>query len=255
MKTLFLLIITFLLASSFSSNEEIKKEAQIKVIFLDVNETILDLNNMRTSVAKALDGRSDLLDLWFSKMLHYSLVASDINRYEHFGTIGVATLMMVAESHHINLTKEDAKKAIITPLRSLPAHPDVKEGLRILKSKGYRVITLTNSSFEGVKTQMDNADLTSYLDGMLSIEAIKVYKPHLDSYKWALKQAGVKPEEALMVAAHGWDIAGAQEAGLKTAFIARPGKVLYPLVEKPTYEVNDLIQLATLLKDQSQAMN
>jgi 2-haloacid dehalogenase len=53
--------------------------------------------------------------------------------------------------------------------------------------------------------------------------------------------------EAMMVAAHGWDIAGAQAAGLQTAFVARPGKVLYPLAEKPDHIVNDFEELADLL--------
>lgn len=51
-----------------------------------------------------------------------------------------------------------------------------------------------------------------------------------------------------MVAAHGWDVAGAKAAGLQTAFIARPAKALYPLVQKPDYNVKNLTQLVSLLK-------
>ncbi|WP_082795867.1 haloacid dehalogenase type II [Flammeovirga sp. SJP92] len=249
MKNLFLFIPFTLFLLAFNTPEKEKEKSHVKVIFLDVNETILDLNNMKTSVAEALGGRTDLLNLWFSKMLHYSLVATDINRYEHFGKIGTATLLMVAENNAIPLTMEEAKKAIVTPLRSLPPHPDVKEGLEILRNKGYKVITFTNSSYEGVKTQMANAELTPYIDQMLSVETIKTYKPHLDSYKWALKETGYKAEEVMMVAAHGWDVAGAKEAGLNTAFIKRKGKALYPLVERPDYVVKDLIELANQLED------
>jgi 2-haloacid dehalogenase len=39
----------------------------------------------------------------------------------------------------------------------------------------------------------------------------------------------VKPEEMLMIAAHGWDLAGASHAGLATCFIAREGQSLYTL--------------------------
>ena len=81
----------------------------------------------------------------------------------------------------------------------------------------------------------------------MSIEDIQVYKPDLRAYRWALEKLGVKPEEALMVAAHGWDVAGAKAAGMQTAFVARPGKALYPLAQAPDYVVKDLTELVKAL--------
>ncbi len=148
-----------------------------KVIFFDVNETLLDLTAMRSSVGEALGGRDDLLPLWFSTMLHHSLVDSTTGRFHTFGEIGVASLLMVAEIEGIELTKEQAKTAIVTPLRSLPPHPDVRDGLQALKDKGYKLVSLTNSSNQGVYTQFKNADLLSYFDERLSVEDINLYKP------------------------------------------------------------------------------
>ena len=99
---------------------------QPKVIIFDVNETLLDLDNMRESVGSALGDRQDLLPLWFSKMLHYSLLATVTDEYQDFGKIGVAALMMVAQNNDISISEQDAKSAIVPPLLSLPAHPDVK---------------------------------------------------------------------------------------------------------------------------------
>ena len=53
--------------------------------------------------------------------------------------------------------------------------------------------------------------------------------------------------EAMLVAAHGWDIAGANAAGFQTVFVARPGKALYPLAEKPDHVVKDIKEFAELL--------
>ncbi|WP_040515433.1 haloacid dehalogenase type II [Paraglaciecola polaris] len=219
-----------------------------KVLIFDVNETLLDLETMRTSIGKALAGHDELITLWFSTMLHHSLVTTVTGEYHDFGKIGVAALMMVAQNNNIEITEAQAITAIKTPLLSLPAHPDVKSGLAALKAQGYKIVSLTNSSNKGVETQFKNAGLTEYFDERLSIEDIKVYKPDLRSYAWALKQLQVKPEEALMVAAHGWDVAGAKAAGLQTAFIARPGKALYPLAAKPDYVVKDLTELVEILK-------
>lgn len=240
----------WLFNSSVSANDSAEATVQHtkpKVIIFDVNETLLDLENMRTSVGEALNGRDDLLPLWFSTMLHHSLVVSATGEYQSFGNIGVAALEMVAENNDIAISHDKARSAIVTPLRSLPAHPDVAEGLAALKAQGYKLVTLTNSSLEGVKLQLKNAKLSQYFDANLSIESVGVFKPHLKTYQWALNDLGVDASDALMVAAHGWDIAGANKAGLKTAFIRRPGKVLFPLAEKPNYSVSDVNDLARTL--------
>ncbi|WP_081366497.1 haloacid dehalogenase type II [Alteromonas mediterranea] len=218
-----------------------------KVIFFDVNETLLDLTAMRSSVGEALGGRDDLLPLWFSTMLHHSLVDSTTGRFHTFGEIGVASLLMVAEIEGIELTKEQAKTAIVTPLRSLPPHPDVRDGLQALKDKGYKLVSLTNSSNKGVYTQFKNADLLSYFDERLSVEDINLYKPDTRTYEWAIEKMGIAAEDAMLVAAHGWDIAGAKQAGWQAAFIARPGKVLYPLALSPDTVVSGLDELVSQL--------
>ncbi|MED5332390.1 MAG: haloacid dehalogenase type II [Pseudomonadota bacterium] len=220
-----------------------------KVIFFDVNETLLDLTAMRSSVGEALGGRDDLLSLWFSTMLHHSLVDSTTGRFHTFGEIGVASLLMVAEIEGIELTKAKAKTAIVTPLRSLPPHPDVRDGLQALKNKGYKLVSLTNSSNQGVYTQFKNADLLSYFDERLSVEDINLYKPDTRTYEWAIEKMGIAAEDAMLVAAHGWDIAGAKQAGWQAAFIARPGKVLYPLAIAPDTVVSGLDELVSQLPD------
>ena len=213
--------------------------ARPKAIFFDVNETLLDLTSMKRSVASVLGGREDLLSLWFTTMLQYSLVSSAGGQYEDFGVIGAATLRMVARNNGIDLGESDAKNAIM-PIRSLPPHPDVREGLQRIKSAGYRMITLTNSSNAGVEAQMHNAGLTDMFETRLSVEDVQMYKPHQHVYAWAARKIGLEPHECMLVAAHGWDIAGALWAGWRGAFLARPGAQLYPLAPKPEIDVPDL---------------
>jgi 2-haloacid dehalogenase len=225
------------------------KPPKPKVIIFDVNETLLDLTPMKKSVGVALSGRDDLLPLWFSTMLHYSLVDTLRGEYRSFGEIGTAALMMVADINGVALDYDAAKTAIVTPLRSLPAHSDVKQGLQVLSEHDYKVVSLTNSSYKGVETQFKNAALTEFFDKRYSVDSIKKFKPHPDTYKMVLDDLGLKPEEALMVAAHAWDIAGAKSAGLQTAFIARAGKALYPLAAAPDYIVKDVQELSALLSE------
>ncbi|MCI4669822.1 MAG: haloacid dehalogenase type II [Bacteroidia bacterium] len=217
-----------------------------KALFFDVNETLLDLNDLRSSISQALGGRDDLLALWFRMLLHYSLVETASGQFRPFGQIGAACLQMVAKNIGLELSSEQAMEAI-KPILSLNPHPDVQSGLKRLKAAGYRMFTLTNSSFEGVRTQMANAGLTHYFEECLSVEAIQMYKPSTQVYRWAARRIGLKPEDCMMIAAHGWDVAGAMWAGMRAAFIARPGQQLYPHAPKTELETKNLSELVDKL--------
>jgi 2-haloacid dehalogenase len=62
---------------------------------------------------------------------------------------------------------------------------------------------------------------------------VRRLKPAHEPYLMAAERLGVAVEEVRLIAAHAWDVAGAARAGCATAFVARPGKVLDPLVERP----------------------
>ncbi|MCA9006166.1 MAG: haloacid dehalogenase type II [Planctomycetaceae bacterium] len=237
-----------LLPATLSAEELDMNAAYVrpKCLFFDVNETLLDLDAMKESVAAALGGRPDLLPLWFTTMLQHSLVATVGDHYEDFGVIGAATLQMVARNQGIDLS-DDAAKQALAPIRSLPAHPDVRPALEQLKHAGFRMVTLTNSSQAGIDAQMKNAGLTDLFEDRLSVEHVQMFKPHSHVYKWASRKMNVPPEDCMLVAAHGWDIAGALWAGWRGAFVARPGAQLYPLAKQPEINQPDMKQVAAEL--------
>jgi 2-haloacid dehalogenase len=55
---------------------------------------------------------------------------------------------------------------------------------------------------------------------------------------------GVGIGDLRMVAAHAWDVLGALQAGCVAAFVARPGKVLFPLGPKPDIVAPDFRSVA-----------
>lgn len=217
------------------------------VLVFDVNETLLDLAPLKASVSKALGGREELAPLWFSTMLHYSLVHTLCEKYHSFGEIGAAALKMLADSQGIELEYQDAMDAVIKPILSLPPHPDVVAGLKTLAEDGFRIVSLTNSSAEAAEAQLGNAGLSDLIEKRYSVESVKKYKPHMDTYRMVTRDLGARPEQTMMVAAHAWDLAGAMQAGLQTAFIERPHTALYPKMEKPDYVVKDVPELAVRL--------
>lgn len=222
------------------------------VLLFDVNETLLDLAPLRVSVAGALAGRSELVPLWFTTLLHHSLVTTVAGRFVGFGEIAVAALQMVAGSHGLSLDG-DAARAALAPITSLPVHEDVLPAFDAFRRQGQRLAVLTNSSQTAMRAQMQAAGLATALEAQFSVEGIGHYKPHPEAYRWAVAQLGVEPSSCMMVAAHGWDVAGASWAGLRTAFVARPGQVPYPLAPSPELVVDDLRALARALADAESA--
>jgi len=223
------------------------KETRPKVLFFDVNETLLDLTKMKKQVGEALNGREDLLSLWFTTMLQYSLVTTASGQYKHFGHIGAAALQMVAANNGVTISEDEARNVILNSLRGLPAHPEVKAALAQLKKDGYKLVSFTNSSNEGIKKQFESAGLTDYFDECLSVEDIGKFKPFTDVYNWGARKMGVKPEACMLIAAHGWDVAGALWAGWRAAFVARPGQQLFPLALQTEINESDLQKVADIL--------
>ena len=217
-----------------------------KVLFFDVNETLLDLNSMKKSIGAALGDRPELMPLWFTTMLQYSLVTTVANQYQDFGTIGAAALIMVAHKNGINITDKQAKDAVAAIL-TLPAHPEVKETLLLLKKEGFKLVAFTNSSNKAVETQLKYAGIHGLFDDVLSIEDVGKFKPHVDTYNWAARKMGLKPNECMLIAAHGWDVAGANWAGWQTAFVSRPGQQLFPLANLPEINEENILLVAQKL--------
>ncbi|MGB1211122.1 MAG: haloacid dehalogenase type II [Lacinutrix venerupis] len=247
MGTTGMLMPNLVLGQTQENNNIMENKTRPKVLFFDVNETLLDLTQMKTKVGEALNGREDLLSLWFTTMLQYSLVTTASGQYEHFGYVGAAALQMVAANNGISISEEEARNIIVNSLRGLPAHPEVKEALSQLKKDGYKLVSFTNSSNEGVKKQFESAGLTEYFEERLSVEDIGKFKPFTDTYTWAARKMGVKPEECMLIAAHGWDVAGAVWAGWRAAFISRPGQQLFPLAPRTEIVESDLKKVAQLL--------
>lgn len=242
-----LLMPNLVLGNTQKKRNMMTNKTRPKVLFFDVNETLLDLTDMKEVVSEALNGRDDLLPLWFTTMLQYSLVTTASGQYEHFGHIGAGALQMVAANNDIQMSEEYARKTVVNALRGLPAHPEVKESLAQLKEDGYKLVSFTNSSNEGVKKQFESAGLTKYFDERLSVEDVGKFKPFTDTYAWAARKMGVKPEECMLIAAHGWDVAGALWAGWRAAFISRPGQQIFPLAPKTEINESDLKAIAEIL--------
>ncbi|HYU73570.1 MAG TPA: haloacid dehalogenase type II [Ktedonobacteraceae bacterium] len=202
-----------------------------RVCVFDVNETLLDLAALDPAFARIF-GDATLRKTWFTQLLQSALVATVTNVYTDFGSIGIAALEMIAARQRVTLTEEN-RQQIRDGMQHLPPHPEVKKSLGRLRAAGLRMAALTNSTAKVAEAQLSNAGLTSYFEQILSADTVKRLKPAPEPYHMATQRVGVGINDIRLIAAHSWDIAGALRAGCAAAFVARPGMVLDPLVEKP----------------------
>ncbi|WP_414828827.1 haloacid dehalogenase type II [Alteromonas sp. H39] len=216
-------------------------------LIFDINETLLDMQAVKSAIADALDGDDSLVPLWFSTLLHHSLVDMARGEFNDFSEIGAAALVMVAHGLGKTVSLEKAREIITAPMTSLPPHDDVIEGLSELKNRGYKLVALSNSSASGLQHQLEYAKIIQLFESVLSVQSIRTYKPYPEVYQWALQQCQTEAEDTMMIAAHGWDLAGAAACGLKTAFVRRQGKMPYPLAQQPDLSVSGLRELTSRL--------
>jgi len=216
-----------------------------ELLIFDVNETLLDMTPLKESINKALENEL-AFDIWFPTLLQYSLVESITKEYQDFSKIAAATFKMIAQKFGFDFSDKEIEE-ILSPIKKLKPHPEVVEALSLLKKNNFKMIALTNGKPEVAKAQLQFAEIDGFFDEVLSVELVKRYKPHLKTYKYVLDKYAVSEEKVMMIAAHGWDIAGAQRARLQTAFISRSGKFEYPLADKPTVIGPDLLSIAKSL--------
>jgi len=214
-----------------------------RVIVCDVNETLLNLGALEPHFKQTF-GDDRVLQDWFSTVLLYSEVATLAGPYTDFGSIGGAALDMVAGARGVTLSSADRSR-ILQGMLTLPAHPDVRDGLQTMRDAGLRLVTLTNSAPAAVEQQLANAGLTPFFERSFSVDTVRRFKPAPEVYRSVADSLGVPVERLRLVAAHAWDVVGALRAGCAAAFVARPGKVLYPLGPKPDIVAPDFRSIAT----------
>lgn len=213
-----------------------------RVIVFDVNETLLDLGVLDPHFKNAF-GDAGVRREWFSQVLQSALVATILGVYTDFAAIGKTALEMIAAARGAPLSGEQEDN-ILSNLKKLPPHPEVPQALDLLGKGGLRLAALTNSAPDAAEAHLKNAGLYDYFEQVLSVDLVRRFKPHAAVYRAAAERLKVEAQRIRMVAAHSWDVAGALRAGCAAAFVAREGKALDPLFERPDVVGKDLMVVA-----------
>ena len=213
-----------------------------RVLVFDVNETLLDMSALDPHFQRVF-GDPQVRVEWFQTMLQSAFLVTITGPYKPFGEHFRAALAITALRRNLRVSPDD-ERAILAEVRALPAYPDVRPALERLRSAGFRLAALTNSTAEVEEAQLRNAKLADLFEKALSADTGKRLKPAAEAYANAARELGVETPEIRMVAAHAWDMHGAMRAGCAAAFVERPGAVWNPLLERPDIVGADLGEIA-----------
>lgn len=92
-----------------------------------------------------------------------------------------------------------------------------------------------------------NSKLDCYIDACLSIDRLKIYKPHPSVYNLILEKFNVNKNEVLFISSNSWDIAGAKSFGFNVAWINHFNNKKEFLELQPDIKLKSLIDLATII--------
>jgi 2-haloacid dehalogenase len=202
------------------------------VLIFDVNETLIDIEALNP-LFERLFGTAHATREWFNNLILYSMTITLSDVYVDLMSLGGGVLRMMGGVRGVAIEPSDV--AILEEgLRTLPAHEDAAEGLRMLRDAGFRLMTLTNSPpTSGGRSPLDHAGLGPYFERQFTVDTAHAFKPSPLTYGLVVQSLGLRPSDCCLIAAHVWDTIGAQSVGMTAALVTRPGNALLPHTRIP----------------------
>ena len=187
----------------------------------DAYGTLLDVHPAVARHAAALGPRAERLsELWRSRQLEYTWVLNGIGAYEDFWTLTERALDTAIGL--VGGVPDGVRPRLLDAYAELAAFPDVQPTLRALKDRGETVILFSNATTAMLTQAVAAGGLTDLVDEIVSVDAIRCYKPLPAAY--ALLDPWRGPEWRLTFhSSNAWDVAGAVARGIDTIWINRRG--------------------------------
>ena len=184
-----------------------------RVVVFDVMGTLFDLEPARRRLVE-LGAPTAALEAWFQRILHEAATVTIVESYRPFKELAASALKTTLAQLELDPSRTDPLDA----LAGLDPYPDAASALTELRDAGVRAVALTNGAADSTKKLLERGDLGGLIAELISCDEVQRFKPHPAPYQLALQRVG---SQATMVAAHGWDVIGAQAAGLDAIWIDR----------------------------------
>ena len=218
----------------------------IEACVFDAYGTLFDVHSAvgrhRARVGAAADAVSAT---WRAKQLQYTWLRSLMGRWTPFAEVTENSLDFALDEAGV---RNDAlRRDLLGAYRSLSCYPEVEGVLDRLRSAGMRTAILSNGSREMLDAAVESAGLASRLDAVLSVDDVRVFKPHPDVYQLACERLAVRRDAVCFLSSNAWDAAGAATFGFRVAWVNRFGQARERLPDAPDVEIESLDPLPGLV--------
>src|ERR1051325_3432521 len=162
----------------------------IRVFVFDAYGTLFDVH---AAIARDRDAAGPEADrfseIWRTKQLEYAWMLSAVGHYIDFWTL---TERALDHAFARCPTVDRALRArLLDAYFRLDAFPDAREALSALKAKGLKTAILSNGNPRMLEAAVTAAQIGSDLDAVLSVDAIRAYKPQPAVYAMGTERFGV----------------------------------------------------------------
>jgi len=212
----------------------------------DAYGTLFDVTAAAQHCQDELGDRwSTLAQIWRDKQLQYTWLRSLMDEHIPFWQVTSDALDYALAT--LAIDDADLRKRLLDIYYELDAYPEVRDMLEALKGAGLKTAILSNGSDDMLSAAVGNAGIASLLDGVLSVEKTKIYKPHSSVYQMAVDDLGVAKERICFMSSNAWDACGAANFGFRVVWVNRFGQAQERLPGRQEAEIKDLSQLPPLL--------
>lgn len=184
---------------------------------------------------------------WRLKQLQYTWLRAVMGQHCDFWEVTKDGLDWALEA--AGLDGDTAlRNRLLQLYRDLAAYPEVPDMLATLKARGLQCAILSNGSPEMLDAAVQSAGIGGYLDDVLSVESVGIFKPARVVYDMVGARFGCAPDEVLFVSSNGWDAGAAASYGFTTAWVNRAGDPVDRLPARPHHILPDLTTIPELVQ-------
>ena len=218
----------------------------IQALVFDAYGTLFDVSAAARSLESELDGKStQLAELWRRKQLEYSWQRSLMGCFLDFQQITADGLDYALAT--LGISDDTLRQRLLALYDRLEAYQEVAEVLGTLQQSGYPLAILSNGSAGMLASAVSNAKISQFLDHVLSVDRLRINKPHPDVYKLATDALSVPADQTMFLSSNCWDVHGASYFGLQTVWVNRLGAADEFLPGQADHMISDLRGLPGLL--------
>jgi 2-haloacid dehalogenase len=158
-------------------------------------------------------------EIWRQKQLEYSWTLSLAGHYLDFWALTERALDY-AFARFPSVDRALRAKLLEAYLQ-LDAFPDARAALTALKARGLATAILSNGSPRMLDAAVAASGLAGLLDAVISVDAVRVYKPRHEVYALVTDRFGVSAAEVVFVSSNRWDVMGAAAFGFRPLWVNR----------------------------------